>query len=99
MPYTPVDFSRVRDPLEREIFERANAYLADVYTMLHARPRRGSRGGECNFTSALTLACVIDALSIYVYPKGAWAQVAPCSRCGQSMRDQMDAKKRFKRIV
>lgn len=98
MPYTKLDFSRIEDKELRELFDRANAYLADVYSLLHVRPRKGSNGGEGNLTSVLLLCCVIDALSIYVYPKRPYATVA-CNECGYPSPGKDNAEQRFKRLV
>ena len=90
--YSPLAFETITDPKALEVFNRASAYLADVYTMLHARPREGSRAGGCNLTSVLVLLTVVDALSIYVYPKRTAGD--PCVECGRGPPSD-NAKKRF----
>jgi hypothetical protein len=69
VPYERIDYSKVKDPDLHEIFERADAYLGDVYTMMSNHNIKRTGGGSCLFTSTLVLLCVLDALSKYVYPK------------------------------
>jgi hypothetical protein len=83
MGFAPLPFTSLVNPRAREFFDRANGYLADVYTMLHVRPRAGSKAGQCNMTSVLVLVAVVDALAAYVYPG----------------RGQADQEKRFKQLL
>jgi len=51
----------------RRVFEHANSYLGDVYTLIHADPGP-EMSGAGNFSIALILACVIDGLATEIYP-------------------------------
>jgi hypothetical protein len=68
MVYNPVQWQNVTDERLREVFEHANMYLADVYTMLDAVPAPNSNGGRCNFSAALALCAVFDGIAVEVYP-------------------------------
>jgi hypothetical protein len=58
--------------------------LADVYSMFYL-PFKGRRiGGGCNFPIALTLLCVVDGLSKFVYP---------------TEKTQPDQEKRFRTLI
>ena len=96
MSYEPLDFASLSDKAAREFFDRANAYLADVYTMLYARIRKSSRAGACNLTSVLVLLTVVDALSLYVHPGRVLG--SECTECGRGPRRD-DAKKRFTQLL
>jgi len=69
MPYATIETAHISDANKKEIFDRANNYLADVYSMLSSRPLTRTRGGGCNLTATLVLLCVIDALATHVWPK------------------------------
>jgi hypothetical protein len=69
VPYERIDYSKVKDRSLKKLFERADAYLGDVYTMLSDHNTKRTKGGTCNLSAALVLLCILDALSKYVYPK------------------------------
>ena len=69
MPYERIVTSHIADADLRGLFERANGYLADVYSMLSSRPLKRTRGGGCNLASTLVLLCIVDALATHVWPK------------------------------
>ena len=96
MGYERLRYEELSDTHARELFTRANTYLADVYTMLSAPVRKGSSSGACNMSSVLVLLTVVDGLSAYVYPGR--ASGSPCTVCGRGpARD--DAKARFTRLL
>lgn len=84
MGYNPICWQHISDKRLKEVFEHANMYLADVYTMLDAAPPDGSGGGRCNFAAALVLCSIFDGLSIDVYP---------------TVGIEDDAEKRFKKLA
>jgi hypothetical protein len=67
MPYRHVPFDHMSEPTH-DVFRRANVFLADVYSMLKITPSPASHAGGCNFSAALVLLCVVDALARDVYP-------------------------------
>lgn len=67
MAYRTIAYDHIRDPVLNEVFEHANVYLRDVYSMLVVDPAH-SGGGPCNFSIALVLLCLIDGLARDVYP-------------------------------
>src|SRR5689334_22741312 len=69
MPYTRIKTAHIADANTKEMFDRANDYLADVYSMLSSRPLMRTKGGGCNLTATLVLLCIIDALATHVWPK------------------------------
>lgn len=69
MPYAQISVGHLAKGQTRELFARANDYLADVYTMLSSRPLHRTNGGGCNLTATLVLLCVVDAIATYIYPK------------------------------
>src|ERR1700690_1202818 len=96
MGYSPLKYDMLSDKHAREFFARANTYLADVYTMLHTRVRKGGKAGECHMSSVLVLLTVVDGISAYIYPGRSGGE--PCMECGRaSARD--DAKKRFTHLL
>jgi hypothetical protein len=68
MPYSRVPFKDLGDHGIRRVFDHANNYLADVFTMLGANPPPESNGGKCNFSIALVLSCVLDGLATEIHP-------------------------------
>jgi hypothetical protein len=69
MPYAAIPTTHIKDADLREFFQRANDYLADVYSMLSSRPLARTKGGGCNLTATLVLLCVVDAIATHVWPK------------------------------
>ena len=69
VPYTRIATAHIVDADLRGLFERANDYLADVYSMLSSRPLKRTKGGGCNLTATLVLLCIVDALATHVWPK------------------------------
>ena len=69
MPYTPVAYSQVADAfLRKEVFERADMLLHDVYCMFTLPAGSDGEAGG-NWSIALVLLCVIDGISRHVYPR------------------------------
>jgi hypothetical protein len=69
MPYARIAVAHIADARTRDLFRRADDFLADVYTMLSSRPLARTKGGGCNLTATLVLLCIVDAIATYVYPK------------------------------
>jgi hypothetical protein len=69
MPYARIPFAHIKDPLKRELFNRADDFLADVYSMLGNHRLKRTGAGGCNLTATLVLMCVVDALAKYIYPR------------------------------
>jgi hypothetical protein len=63
-----VPFKDLEDAEIRRVFQHANNYLADVFTMLGANPSPKSNAGKCNFSMALVLSCVLDGLATEIFP-------------------------------
>lgn len=70
MPYRPVAYDHVPDAL-KEIFERADMFLRDVYGMFALPPESLPSAGGGNWSIALVLLCVVDGISVHVYPTSA----------------------------
>lgn len=69
MPYERIPTAHISDPLVRELFARADDFLADTYSMLSSRSLKRTKGGGCNLTATLVLLCILDATAKYVYPR------------------------------
>lgn len=69
VPYARIATAHITDADLRGLFERANDYLADVYSMLSSRPLKRTKGGGCNLTATLVLLCIVDSLATHVWPK------------------------------
>lgn len=69
MPYAAISVEHISVIRSRNLFARANDFIADVYTMLSSRPLHRTNGGGCNLTATLVLLCVVDAMATHVYPK------------------------------
>lgn len=69
VPYARIAFAHIRDPLKRELFNRADDFLADVYSMLAKHPLKRTGAGGCNLTATLVLMCIVDAMAKYIYPR------------------------------
>jgi hypothetical protein len=69
MPYSRIPTNHIADRDTRKLFERADAFLADVYTMLSSRPLKRTNAGGCNLTATLVLLCIVDAIATHVYPR------------------------------
>jgi hypothetical protein len=83
MPYRPVAYKHISDEVLREdIFQGADWLLSDTYHMFNMQPSSGTGGG--NWSIALVLLCVIDGISLHVYPTDALAR---------------DQDQRFKRLI
>lgn len=54
MAYRPIAIDHIKDPILHEVFEHADIYLRDVYSML-AIDESVTGGGPCNFSIALVL--------------------------------------------
>ena len=67
MAYRSIQCSHITDPVLAEVFEHANYYLQDSYSMLFLKPE-DTGGGGCNFSIALVLLCLLDGLARDVYP-------------------------------
>lgn len=68
MPYQRILFEHIADPNVKAIVHRADLLLGDVYTMCCKHPLKMTNAGGCQFSAALVLLCIIDALAAYVYP-------------------------------
>lgn len=88
MPYQRILWSHIADPEKRAIIHRADLLLGDVYTMCCKHPLKKTKAGGCNFSAALILVCIIDALATYVYP--------PTKRMPRQRGAQ---EKRFKQLI
>jgi hypothetical protein len=69
MPYERIPTAHIAAAGLRELFERADAYLADVYTMCSGHQLKRTKGGACLYPSTLVLLCVVDAMATYVWPR------------------------------
>ncbi len=67
MPYRQVPYHHVSEP-KRDVFRRADAFLADVYSILRVAPAASSKAGAGNFPIVLVLLCIVDGLARDVYP-------------------------------
>jgi len=67
MPYHHVSVTRPTTKAEAKVFDHASAMLADVYTMCSGHQLKRTKGGGCNFSAALVLVCVLDALAGHIY--------------------------------
>lgn len=88
MPYQRIHWSHIADPEKKAIIHRADLLLGDVYTMCCKHPLKKTKAGGCNFSAALILVCIIDALATYVYP--------PTKRMPRQRGVQ---EKRFKKLI
>lgn len=88
MPYQRIPSAHIADPQKRAIIHRADLLLGDVYTMCCKHPLDRTKAGGCNFSAALVLVCIIDALATYVY--------APTKALPQKRGVQEE---RFKRLI
>jgi len=67
MTYRPITYDHVPDAfLKDEVFLRADWLLSDAYGMFGMQPVSGTGGG--NWSIALVLLCVVDGISVHVYP-------------------------------
>ena len=69
MPYRRIKKSHIADEHTRKLFDRADAFIADVYSMLSSKPLKRTKAGGCNLTAPLVLLCVVDAIATHHYPK------------------------------
>lgn len=67
MPYKRVPLTRAVPPAERKVLQHAEAMVADVYTMCSSHPLKRTKAGGCDFSAALVLTCVLDALASHIY--------------------------------
>jgi hypothetical protein len=85
MPYAPLQYDHISDAfLKEEVFRRADWLLRDVYGMFALPPASLQGAGGGNWAIALVLLCVIDGLSVHVYPTSTACPIQ---------------EKRFKRLV
>jgi len=69
MSYIPIQYNHVSDGfLKDEVFRRADWLLRDVYGMFTLPPASLQGAGGGNWAIALVLLCVIDGLSVHVFP-------------------------------
>lgn len=85
MSYIPIQYDHISDNfLKEEVFRRADWLLRDVYGMFTLPPAFLQGAGGGNWAIALVLLCVIDGLSVHVFPTS--------TTCANQ-------EKRFKRLI
>lgn len=68
MPYRDIEIPPGLPPPVDKAARNANTYLHDVYGMFHLPVNGVVESGDCNFSIALILLCVIDGISCHIYP-------------------------------
>jgi hypothetical protein len=67
MAYTRIPTAHIADATAKELLDRSNDLLADVYVMCSTAWLRRLKAGKCNLSIALVLSCIVDALAARLY--------------------------------
>jgi len=83
MPYSEIEFSHITHPKLKKVLLNTNMLLKDLYGAFKLPIDESSGEGAGNFAIAVVLLCIIDGISVNIYPT-------------KSIKDQ---EKRFKKLI
>lgn len=83
MSYIEIDYSHITHPKLKKVLLHTNMLLKDLYGAFKLPIDRDSGEGAGNFAIALVLLCIIDGISVNIYPTKA----------------NKDQEKRFKKLI
>lgn len=68
MPYQPLEYSHIQHSVLKKVLLHSDMMLHDLYNVFKLPPEITAKGGAGSFSIAVVLLCIIDGLSVYLYP-------------------------------